>query len=79
MPAEYHRVISSIIIKPVGDNIYAETVTTVSLDDEAGGAFVKVEQDTDHGLGCVRIDPSEWPLIRSSINKLIATCKKISP
>ena len=79
MPAEYHRVITAIIVKPVNDPIYAESVTCVSLDDETGGGFVKVAQDTDDGANCIRIDMDEWPLIRRSIDRMIAQCKKISP
>ena len=80
MPTEYHRVIETILIKPVGEPIYAEFVTRISIDDEGGGAFIKVVQDMDDGADkVIRIDPDEWCLIRSSINRLVATCKKISP
>lgn len=79
MPTEYHRLIETIVIKPVGEPLYAESVTRVSLDDETGGAFVKVAQDTDDGSNCIRIDPDEWPLLRRSIDRIISACKKISP
>ena len=79
MTTQYHRVIETIVIKPVDQSIFGEGVTRVSLDDETGGAFVKVVQDGDDSDNVIRIDPDEWHLIRSSINRLVATCKKISP
>ena len=50
-----------------------ETGFIVTIYDEGGGEFVKIE----NGEFCsLNIGPDEWPELRRAINKLIKECKE---
>jgi hypothetical protein len=53
--------------------------TTIEIADEAAGEFVKVTSQTDNvdHHESVLISPEEWPLVKDSIDKLIADSRKI--
>ena len=69
--SEYERIVSAVMIKPVGSAIYAEGTTTVEVMDEGAGAYVVVSQEE----GKVGITAEEWPMIRSAIDDLLHWCE----
>lgn len=72
---EYEMRTLSVIILPKGLDIFHEMATTIEIEDEGGGEFLKVSQcrmDTQSIL----IDPNEWPHIRKAIDIMM---KKIKP
>lgn len=58
-----------------GDPIYAEGTIRVDIDDEAGGEFIVLKQDSLHQDAHIAIDPDEWPLVRKAIDKLVKACR----
>lgn len=67
----------SLIVRPEGEAIFSERATTVSVDDEAAGTFVVIEQFGRSDSGKVAIDPEEWPAIRDAVEAMLAECEKI--
>ena len=67
---DYHTIKSAVIVKPVGKDIFCEMATTVCLDDEGGGCFIKVSQ-TRVDPGEIAIDPGEWPTLRAAIDEMV--------
>lgn len=66
---------TQIIIAPEGAPIFAESVTTVAIDDEDAGEFVTVKQDNGAAAGKIAISPEDWPALRSAINRMIKECR----
>ena len=62
----------ALIVLPDGEPIFCERATRIEIDDEAGGEFVVLRQNED---GKITIDPSEWPLLRAAINRMVKQCR----
>lgn len=52
--------ITSLIVLPEGEPIFSERATIVRIEDEAGGEYIVVSQDSIPGRGNVAINPEEW-------------------
>lgn len=65
----------SVVVKPVGEPLFSEEATTISIVDEAGGEFVVVSQSARDDLGKIAINPEEWPTLRAAIDTMIKACK----
>jgi hypothetical protein len=76
--AEYEARFTRVTIAPVGDPIFSETATHISIEDDAGGEFVSVVQDAADGKQTIRIAADEWPIIRVAIDSVIARCRPAS-
>lgn len=63
---------TQITVAVAGDSVISETATRITIEDEAAGEMVAVEQP-DRGAK-VLISPEEWPQIRDAIDKMIAAC-----
>ena len=65
--------IKSIIITPVGEPIFTERATEVSIEDEAGGEFIKITQYHE--------DNSEHPYVSfndaTEFNEVVRAVKRI--
>jgi len=62
---------SQWIIAPEGDPMFSGRATRISIEDEAAGEFVQVEQEN----GKVQIDIDEWPIFRAAIDHAIDQCR----
>ncbi|MDI3489615.1 MAG: hypothetical protein PWP11_892 [Thauera sp.] len=68
----YHLRPIKFIVAPAGVPIFSERATTVELDDEGGGEFLVVRQNTEeHGEQRIAFDAEEWPHIRRAINRAV--------
>ena len=67
----------SIIVLPENESIFSEMATTVTIEDEAGGEFVVVEQSVLTDAGKIRIDSTEWPALRAAIDRMIEECRPL--
>ena len=68
---------TQITIAPEGEPIYAESAFTVSVDDEGGGEFVVLTSlEPACMAGVVRINPPEWPALRTAIDEMMAECRQ---
>jgi hypothetical protein len=63
-------------IGPENHPLFSERVTIVELDDEAGGEFVVIRQQTDQpGDQRIAIDTDEWPTLRRAIDHAVKQCR----
>lgn len=69
---------AALMIRPKGQPIFSEQVTTVRIEDESGGCFIEVEQEGEEKLGKIQITIEEWPAIKSAIESMLETCKAIN-
>jgi len=73
----YTLTTTCISVHSKGHNAFFDVQAThVSLEDEAGGAFLVLTQYPDEpakpGVSSIRIDPDEFPFIVEAANKLLA-------
>lgn len=61
---------SSYIVLPKGESLFSEYATTVSVDDEAAGAFIVLSTCGNGGYQRVEIDFADWPLICEAVERL---------
>jgi len=54
-----------------GFTLYDESATTISLDDDAGGMYIRIEQDCDGQLQYIKLDFDEIKPVFDAIQKLI--------
>lgn len=66
----------SWIVAPAGEPTFSERATIIEIDDEAGGEFVVIRQQTDEPHEQrIAIDVTEWPALRAAINRAVRTCR----
>ena len=70
----YETRTTRITVVETGKELYSELATTIEIDDESGGEYVKVTQDRMVTPG-IAIDPQEWPTIRAAIDKMVGECR----
>lgn len=65
-------------VLPIGNPIFSEHCTEVSIVDEAAGEFVEVSQKSDRSgieSQTIQIDPIEWSAIKQAVDQLISECE----
>lgn len=67
----YEIRLAALIVMPERGRLFDETATRVSIEDEAGGEFVVIEQEG----GKIRIDPGEWAKIREAVDRMVEQCR----
>lgn len=73
--SEYESIISAVTVMPKNDKLYSEMATKISLDDEAAGLFVVIEQERADGKeNKITLDEEEWPAVRNAIDTFMAVC-----
>ena len=70
---KYIARVTQMTVLPEGKPTYAETPTTISIEDTAGGEFVEIKQYEQ----AVCIAPEEWPAIRKVVDELMKQCKDL--
>ena len=66
---------TQLTVMPKGEATYSELSTTITIEDEAAGEFVTVEQHGRTDLGKIAINPEEWPMLRAAINRMVKECR----
>jgi hypothetical protein len=79
MSKPYETRILSLIVLPEGEAIFSEQATTITIEDDAGGEFVVIEQQGLADAGKVRIDPTEWTALKAAIDRMIGECRPNDP
>ncbi len=76
--SEYEVRVLSVVVAPVGEPIFSERATIVSMEDDAGGEYVKVRQVTmdTEDRHAICLSASEWPMIRDCIDAMIGQCRE---
>ena len=58
-------------VSDMGEMLYDENTTKISLEDEGGGAFLIVEQDHNGAIQQIRLDIDELDTVFSAIKQLV--------
>lgn len=67
----------SIIILPEGENIFCETATVITIEDDAAGEFLKISQCNDViEKGVISVESEDWVAIRDGIDFMFAQIAK---
>jgi len=72
---KYESRVTAMTVAPENEPLFSEMATTVSIEDEAAGEFVVVEQTGRTDIGKICINPEEWPALRAAIDLMIAQCR----
>ena len=76
MSIKYLTETLSVIIVPEGQPVFSELATIVSVDDEAGGTFIKIRQNAD-GCGELRFDRGEWEIVEATVRRMLIVADKL--
>lgn len=71
----YETRVTQMTIVPIGNPLFSEEATEVTIVDEAGGEYVEVCQSGRVDLGKIAISPEEWPFLRDAITSMIEQCR----
>lgn len=74
-PYVYEARLTSMVVLPKGRPVYSEMATTISIDDEAAGEYLVIEQVGLADGGKLRITAEEWPTLRRAINRMAKLCR----
>lgn len=58
-------------VSDIGELLYDENTTKISLEDDGGGAFLIVEQDYNGAIQQIRLDIDEVDTVFSAIKQLV--------
>lgn len=58
-------------VSDIGELLYDENTTKISLEDDGGGAFLIVEQDYNGAIQQIRLDIDEADTVFSAIKQLV--------
>ena len=73
----YHTITTQRRVIPEGKDFCDEAVTIIGMDDEGGGAFVTIRQESAMDGDIIRIDPDEWPAVRAAVNRMVRECGRV--
>lgn len=68
----------SWVLVPKRGPIFDESGYTVSIEDDAGGEYVKIESHDDDG-SAITVDPEQWPKLRALIDIVAKQCQDPNP
>lgn len=75
---KYTSRITQITVLPVGDPIFSEKATVISIVDETAGEYIKVEQQADTTSKTdqtLLFDPEEWEEVKGVIDQMFKDIK----
>jgi hypothetical protein len=75
---KYTSRITQITALPVGEPIFSERATVISIDDEAAGEFITVKQQMDYSSQMdqtVTFDPEEWDEVKGVVDQMFKDIK----
>ena len=62
---------TQLTVMPAKGPIYSERAFRVTMQDDAGGEYIEVEDAT----GKIKIDADEWQTLRKAIDKMVEQCR----
>jgi len=71
--SNYRIRVTRLSVLPIGEPIFSERCTEVSIVNEAAGEFVEISQQSDSKT--IQIDPREWSAIKQAVDQLISECE----
>ena len=73
MSTEYTLIDVAMIVVPKGAFMHSEQATRIEVQDDGGGPYIEVSQES----GGIKIDPEEWPSIKRAIEQMIGTAQAL--
>jgi len=71
----HEKRITRVTIAPKGAEIIDRMAMHVEIDTEGAGEYVAVSQEMGERNSRISIDADEWPLLRETIDEMIARCR----
>lgn len=73
MCTKYTTRVTRLTVLPEGEPIFSERATSIEIDDEAAGEFVRVSQQGGHtdAEKWVLFDRAEWPAIKGAVDQMM--------
>ena len=70
---KFMQTVTSIAVHQATESpIFGEQIITVSIDDEAGGWFITLEQESECGVHQnIRLDPEEFQEVAKAVARLL--------
>jgi hypothetical protein len=75
--AEYESRVIKVVVLPKNQPIFSELATTIEIDDEAAGEYVRICQPTRDDKGTVCFDGGEWEAIKVEVDRMIGECRSV--
>lgn len=77
MNKNYETRIIKLVVAPKDEPIFSKMATTIEIDDEAAGEYVRICQLSRGENSTVCFDPVEWVAIRSAIDYMVSKCRRV--
>ena len=71
--------VTRVSILPRGEPLFSEKCMHITIEDDSGGEFVRVQQQSmkqDADEQSITIDPAEWTELKAAIGMMIENCRK---
>lgn len=71
--ADYTTRVTRLAVLPNGGSLFSERATFVSVEDEGGGEFVVIEQQSDNdAIQRISLDGGpEWAAVKRAVERLL--------
>ena len=66
-------------VLPVGDPLFSERATVISIEDEAAGEYIKITQQTDatfESNQTVSFDQEEWEEVKGVVTQMFGEIRR---
>lgn len=76
---KYLTRVTQLTILPIGEPIFSESATQITIQDDAAGEFVKIKQQFDIAAAereTITVNPDEWPHLKAAVETLLAEIAK---
>jgi hypothetical protein len=73
---KYKERITQMTITQVDETLLSETATIITIEDDGAGEYLSIFQPTGSGKDAINIDPDEWVVMRSTIDRMFADIKE---
>jgi hypothetical protein len=63
-----------VAVMPKGEPLFSEQCTIIEIEDEAGGEYLKVRQQSgcaDSENQTIAINPEEWPALKNAVEFML--------
>jgi hypothetical protein len=71
---KYTSRITQITVLPVGEPIFSESATVITIEDDAAGAYVRITQQHSSSKiveQSIVIEPEEWEAVKDGVNQML--------
>ena len=76
---KYTSRITQMTVLPVGEPLFSETATVISIEDEAAGEYIKITQQTDatsENNQTVAFDAEDWEEVKDAVAQMFGEIRR---